>query len=87
VPQTDQEKHGEAVFYQNCTLCHVYSNDKKRYNIQSSTQLLGLFKTSAVAEADVRQFILDGLARRMPSFQYTLSSKELDDLIAYLKIR
>lgn len=87
VPKTDQQKSGEALFQQNCTLCHVYSNDKSRYGIQASTQLIGLFKRPAITDDAVRQLILAGLSGRMPSFQYTLVASELDDLIAYLRIR
>ena len=35
----------------------------------------------------VRQLIRQGIPRRMPRFQYTLNASEMDDLIAYLKIR
>jgi mono/diheme cytochrome c family protein len=87
VPKTDQQKSGEALFQQNCTLCHVYSNDKRRYGVQASTQLIGLFKRPTVTDDAVRQFILAGLPGRMPSFQHTLVASELDDLIAYLRIR
>jgi mono/diheme cytochrome c family protein len=87
VPKTDQQKSGEALFQQNCTLCHVPSNDKRRYGIQSSTQLIGLFERPTITDDAVRQFILAGLPGLMPSFQYTLVASELDDLIAYLRIR
>ena len=41
-----------------------------------------------VMEPDaVRQLIRQGIPRRMPRFQYTLNASEMDDLIAYLKIR
>ena len=87
IPKTDQQKSGEAVFYQNCTLCHVYSADKKRYGIQASTQLIGLFKKPGLTDDAVRAVILTGFPGRMPSFRYTLAPREIDDLIAYLKIR
>ena len=29
-PSTDQQKSGEAVFYQNCTFCHELDAQKRR---------------------------------------------------------
>lgn len=87
VPKTDQQKSGEAIFQQNCTLCHVFSGDKKRFNVQSSTELIGLYKRPTVTDEAVRTLILVGMPGRMPSFRYTLAAREIDDLIAYLRIR
>jgi hypothetical protein len=45
-----------------------------------------LFKDSSTdEEKDVRTFILNGTPH-MPGFKSALSSKELDDLIAYMKV-
>jgi Cytochrome C oxidase, cbb3-type, subunit III len=89
VPTTDQQKSGEAIFYRKCTFCHVFSNQKKALIPQylSRTELVGLYKDPLITDEAVRDVILKGVPRRMPSFQYTLTSKEVDDLIAYLKIR
>jgi mono/diheme cytochrome c family protein len=87
VPQTDQQRSGEARFIQNCTLCHVFSAQKKSIGVQASTELVGLFKRPNITEAGVRQIILDGLPRKMPSFKYNFEPREVDDLVAYLKIR
>jgi mono/diheme cytochrome c family protein len=87
IPKTDQQKSGEAIFQLNCTLCHVYSGDKKRFAVQASTELIGLFKKPGLTDDGVRQFIVTGLPGRMPSFRYTLAAWELDDLVAYLRIR
>jgi hypothetical protein len=40
-----------------------------------------------VSEQGVRLLVRGGIPQRMPSFQYTLNASELDDLIAYLRIR
>jgi len=87
VPQTDQQRSGEARFIQNCTLCHVFSAQKKSIGVQASTELVGLFKKATINEGNVRQIILEGIPRRMPSFKYNFEPREIDELVAYLKIR
>ena len=87
VPQTDQQRSGEALFIQNCTLCHVFSNQKRSIGVQAPTELIGLFKKSGVNDENVRKIILEGMPNRMPSFTYTFESRDIDDLVAYLKIR
>ena len=87
VPQTAQQRSGEAYFYQNCTVCHVFSNQKKTIGIQAPTELVGLFKDPAIDEAGVRQQIMQGVPGKMPSFRYNFEPREVDDLVAYLKIR
>ena len=87
VPQTDQQRSGEALFIQNCTLCHVFSNQKRSIGIQAQTELVGLFKKPTISDAGVRQLILEGIPKRMPSFKYNFEPREVDDLVAYLKIR
>jgi mono/diheme cytochrome c family protein len=86
-PQTDSQKRGEALFTKNCHLCHIYSGQKEEFKILASNQLIGLFKDSSITEQAVRQLILQGIPRSKPSFKYTLGPSEMDDLIAYLKIR
>ena len=87
VPQTVQQRSGEAYFYQNCTVCHVFSNQKKSIGIQAPTELVGLFKDPAIDETGVRQQIMQGVPGKMPSFRYNFEPREVDDLVAYLKIR
>ena len=85
-PQTDLQKKGEAVFTKNCHLCHIFSGQKVELKILS-TQLIGLFKEPTTTEDGVRQLIQAGIPRRMPSFKYNFTPSEMDELIAYLKIR
>jgi mono/diheme cytochrome c family protein len=79
----DQQKRGENLFLQNCPLCHIASNQKKRLGIPTP-QLKGLFKNPTSEDA-VRRVILQGVPGRMPGFQYDLDAKEIDSIIAYLK--
>lgn len=87
VPQTDQQRKGEALFTKNCTLCHVFSNQKRNIGIQSPTELVGLFKKPTINDDNVRQIVLEGIPKIMPSFRYNFEPREVDELIAYLKIR
>lgn len=86
-PQTEQQKRGEALFTNHCPLCHIFTKQKRSLKVQASGELVGLFKDSTTTEEGVRQLILTGIPRSMPSFKYALEPSELDDLIAYLKIR
>jgi len=79
----DQQKRGENLFLQNCPLCHIFSNQKKRLGIPTP-QLKGIFKNPTSEDA-VRRVILQGVPGRMPGFQYDLDAKEIDSIIAYLK--
>ena len=53
----------------------------------NADELVGLFKRPNISEQGVRQLIQTGMPKRMPSFQYNFTPAEVDDLIAYLKIR
>jgi mono/diheme cytochrome c family protein len=86
-PQTDQESRGEALFLKNCALCHIQTAQKAKLKIQASSELIGLFKKPGTSDTGVRQRLLQGVPGLMPTFQYSLESKEQDDLIAYLKVR
>jgi mono/diheme cytochrome c family protein len=79
----EQQKKGEALFVQNCPLCHVSSNQKKRLGIQGPV-LQGLF-TEETDEDTLRQVIQQGIPEKMPGFRYALEPKQIDDLIAFLK--
>ncbi|MSO83577.1 MAG: cytochrome c [Acidobacteria bacterium] len=84
--QTEEQKRGDAIFHKNCHLCHISTAQKRELKIVS-TELVGLFMKPNVSEQAVRQLVQGGIPRRMPSFQYTLNASELNDLIAYLRIR
>jgi len=79
----EQQKSGEAWFVQNCTLCHMPTNQKKRLKILAPA-LEGMF--GADADSDVlRQFIQNGVPGKMPAFRFGLDPKQIDDIVAYLK--
>jgi mono/diheme cytochrome c family protein len=85
-PQTDEQLRGEAFFQKTCFLCHVPTGQTKELKI-AVTDLVGLFKRSGVTEQYVRQRIQDGIPGRMPAYRYTYTPAQLDNIIAYLKIR
>ncbi len=88
VPHSDSEWRGEALFIQNCVLCHIPSYQKKYLGIQAPNVLIGAFRgEKPLTEANARRAITEGFPKMMPAFKYTLNAKQLDDLIAYLKIR
>jgi cytochrome c2 len=80
----EQQRRGEALFVQNCTLCHMPSNQKKRLGIQGPT-LEGVYGEDADTDA-LRQFIQQGVPGKMPGFRYGLEPKDIDDVVAYLKV-
>jgi mono/diheme cytochrome c family protein len=89
IPRTDQQRRGEALFMQNCPLCHVWSKQKQDVAVLAPTLLIGLFggDKPTLTEGAARRFIIGGLPTRMPSFKYQLNAKQIDDIIEYLKIR
>jgi len=84
--QTEEQKRGDAVFHKNCHLCHIATGQKRSLKINAD-ELVGLFKRPNISEQGVRQLIQTGIPKRMPSFQYNFTPAEVDDLMAYLKIR
>ena len=84
--QTEEQKRGDAIFHKNCHLCHIATGQKRSLKINAD-ELVGLFKRPNITEQGVRQLIQTGIPKRMPSFQYNFTPAEVDDLIAYLKIR
>jgi len=84
--QTEEQKRGDAIFHKNCHLCHIATGQKRSLKINAD-ELVGLFKRPNISEQGVRQLIQTGIPKRMPSFQYNFTPAEVDDLIAYLKIR
>jgi mono/diheme cytochrome c family protein len=84
--QTEEQKRGDAIFHKNCHLCHIATGQKRSLKINAD-ELVGLFQRPNISEQGVRQLIQSGIPKRMPSFQYNFTPAEVDDLIAYLKIR
>ena len=81
---SDQERQGEGVFLQRCSLCHLPKVTKPYKSFGPS--LTGVLKGASPAkEKGIRQFISLGVPDKMPGFQYALTSNDMDDLIAYLK--
>lgn len=86
---TEQQWRGEGLFLQRCSICHLA---KKIKNVGSpptvGPNLTGVFTNdmSPDQEKSLRQFILKG-SPNMPGFQYGLTAKDIDDLIAYLKTK
>lgn len=80
---TQQELRGEALFVQNCPLCHVPSKQKKRLGIQGPV-LEGVYSEDS-DDSSLRQIIEQGVAGKMPGFRYSLDQKQVDDLVAFLK--
>jgi mono/diheme cytochrome c family protein len=82
---SEQESRGEGLFLQRCSLCHLPRKLKFGSPPVIGPSLSGQFKDAAPEEVKIlRGFILKG-GPDMPGFQYGLDSKEVDDLIAYLK--
>jgi mono/diheme cytochrome c family protein len=79
----EQQKRGEAIFVQNCTLCHIPTSQKKRLRLPV-TALEGAYGEDADADA-LRQFIQQGIPGKMPGFRYGLELQQIDDVVAYLK--
>jgi len=79
----EQQKSGEALFVQNCTLCHMPSNQKKKLRIQAPP-LDGMYGENADGDV-LRQFIQLGVPGMMPAFRFGLEPKQVDDIVAYLK--
>lgn len=78
------ELAGKKLFVQRCSICHLpplgRSADPKPFG-----PILNGFVKDAEREALAREIIRKGTKLNMPGFQYGLESKEIDDLIAYLK--
>lgn len=81
----EQERQGEGLFLQRCSLCHLPRKLKFGSPAVIGPVLNGQFKDATPDQMKVlRNFILKG-GPDMPGFQYGLDPKEVDDLVAYLK--
>jgi mono/diheme cytochrome c family protein len=91
--RTDQEKRGQAIFVQRCSICHLskLEDAQGRPGVRPfksfGPSLNGVLPKDADLDqvTAVRQFILHG-TDRMPGFQYALQPNEIDNIVAFLKI-
>jgi mono/diheme cytochrome c family protein len=77
---TSVQAAGKRLFVQRCSVCHLPA-------LPSYTAYGPLLNKAMVADRGdeaVRLQIMQG-SPRMPGFQYTLSPKEIDQLVVYLK--
>ena len=83
---TEQQARGAGLFFQRCAYCHLQKTLKTCCQPSIGPSLSGLFKNATpTQEKALREFILKGGPTYMPSFQYGLEPREIDDVIAYLK--
>ncbi len=83
---TEQQFKGQGLFLERCSLCHQARVLKSGSPPTVGPSLKTVFKnTSPDEEKDLRTFIMNGTPH-MPGFKAALSPKEMDDLIAYLKV-
>jgi mono/diheme cytochrome c family protein len=81
----EQETRGQGLFLQRCSLCHLPRKLKFGSPQVIGPSLSGQFKDVDAGQLKIlRGFILKG-GPDMPGFQYGLETKDVDDLIAYLK--
>ena len=87
---TEQQKLGEGLFLDNCSLCHLPHKEGNPKSTEPGTSygpsLKGLFRGAKPVLNDpvARQFIMK-CTQKMPGFQYSLEPKEIDSIIAYIK--
>jgi mono/diheme cytochrome c family protein len=82
---SDSERHGENLFLQRCSLCHLPRKLKFGSPPVIGPSLAGQFKDATPEQMKtLRGFILKG-GPDMPGFQYGLEPNEVDDLVTYLK--
>jgi mono/diheme cytochrome c family protein len=81
-----QQLRGGKIFMQSCSVCHLRRKIKNGSPYESyAPDLSGQFKSAAPAqEQALREFILKG-TQRMPGYQYFLDSRQIDDLVAFLR--
>jgi mono/diheme cytochrome c family protein len=87
---SERAERGRKVFDHRCYVCHQRDSDRVK---DISPPLDGLFKRShlitgkPVTAENVKEIIKTGPTPNMPSFQYTLTDPEIDDLIEFLKTK
>jgi mono/diheme cytochrome c family protein len=78
---SEKEKNlGKRIFFQRCSLCHLGQPTK----YETFGPLLYGEVIAARGDEVVRKKIMDG-SPAMPGFKYTLTSTDVDSIIAYLK--
>jgi mono/diheme cytochrome c family protein len=83
---SEQLRRGEGLFLQRCSICHLPRKLKFGSPPVIGPSLSGQFKDASPEQMKaLRGFILKG-GPDMPGFQYGLDSKQIDDLIEYLKM-
>jgi len=83
--ESDAVKHGEAWFYQRCSLCHMGRIVKDDTYESMAPSLEGILKNALPdREKLVREAIQRG-SRLMPGFRYNFTPAEFEELMAYLK--
>ena len=74
------EKAGEKLFLQRCSLCHLgYAYKYVTYGPSLHKELI-----AERGENAVRRKIMEG-SPLMPAWRYSLTSADVDDIIAYLE--
>ena len=91
VKLTEQQDRGAGLFVQRCALCHLsktFGTDGSKYCCVAplGPNLSGIFKNlDSDEEQSMRQIILNGGPTFMPGWRYGLTTKDIDDIISYLK--
>ncbi len=77
---------GQDLYKSNCAVCHFADKTDKRIGpgMKGLFKREKLFDDRPVNEENVRNLILNGGGKMIP-FKEKLDSKQVDDLIAYLK--
>jgi mono/diheme cytochrome c family protein len=78
---SDDEQTGRILWVQKCAFCHD-GVGQPTYNTMGPW--LGAESVQKFGEDTVRTFILNGDVR-MPAFRYQLETRQVDELIAFLK--
>lgn len=73
---------GEKVFNDQCALCHSTKPDETLVGPSLYEETSG--PHPKMTDAQVRKIVLNGIGR-MPDFKETLSSQDLDNLLAYIR--
>jgi mono/diheme cytochrome c family protein len=73
---------GEKVFKEQCALCHSTKPGETLVGPSLYEELSG--EHPRMSETRVRKIVLNGIGR-MPDFKETLSSRDLDNLLAYMR--
>jgi mono/diheme cytochrome c family protein len=79
----ENETRGKGLFLQRCSICHLPQLPGRKPPVGPA--LSGYLQSpTPEKQAAARQKIVDG-SPAMPGFRYALQSKDVDDIIAYLK--